>query len=66
MAWEKKTPRSLANRRSSAKVLMTDPDIAHVVKEIFGARLDYVFACLRLSSPVFALHVELAPEITAR
>ena len=36
--------RLLANRRSSAKVLMTEPDIAHVVKEIWGARVVYIFA----------------------
>ena len=35
-------PRLLANRRSSAKVLMTEPDMAHAVKEIWGARVVYV------------------------
>ena len=32
---------------------MTEPDIAHAVKEILGARVVYVL-------PVFTLHVELA------
>ena len=34
--------RLLASRRLSAKVLMTEPDIAHAVKEIWGARVVYV------------------------
>ena len=42
-------PRLLANRRSSAKVLMTEPDIAHAVKEILGTRVVYVFACFHLA-----------------
>ena len=42
--------RLLANRLSSTKVLMTEPDIAHAVKEILGARV----------GPGFTLHVELA------
>ena len=46
---KKEIPRLLANRRSSAKVLMTEPDIAHAVKEIFGAQVVYVFACLYLA-----------------
>ena len=33
--------RLLANRLSSTKVLMTEPDIAHAVKEILGARVVY-------------------------
>ena len=41
-------PRLLTNRRSSAKVLMTEPDIAHAVKEILGTRGVYVFAFLHL------------------
>ena len=45
-------PRLLANRRSSAKALMTEPDIAHVVKEILGHESS-------TPSPVFTLHVEL-------
>ena len=31
---------------------MTEPDIAHEVKEIFGAQVIYIFAC-------FTLHAEL-------
>ena len=48
-AKDNKPPRLLANRRSSAKALMTEPDIAHVVKEILGARVVYIFACLYLA-----------------
>ena len=33
--------RLLANRLSSTKVLMTEPDIAHAVKEILGAPVVY-------------------------
>ena len=39
----------VANRRSSAKVLMTEPDIDHAVKEILGAQVVYVFAFLHLA-----------------
>ena len=46
-------PRLLANRRSSAKALMTEANVDHAVKEILGARR------LRLS-PFFTLDVELA------
>ena len=42
-------PRLLANRRSSAKVLMTEPDIDHAAKEIIGAQVVYVFAFLHLA-----------------
>ena len=40
--------RLLANRRSWAKVLMTEPDIGHAVKEILCARIVYIFAFLYL------------------
>ena len=46
-------PRLLANRRSLAKVLMTEPDIAHAVKEILGTGAGST------SSAFFTLHVEL-------
>ena len=49
IARENEIPRLLANRRSSAKVLMTEPDIDHAVKEILGARVVYVFAFLHLA-----------------
>ena len=42
-------PKAIANRRSLAKALMTEPDIAHAVKEIWGARVVYVFACFHLA-----------------
>ena len=42
-------PKAIANRRSLAKALMTEPDIAHAVKEILGARVVYVFACFHLA-----------------
>ena len=44
-----RTPATQANRRSSAKVLMTEPVIDHAVKEILGARVVYVFAFLHLA-----------------
>ena len=50
IAWEKRNTEVASQRRSSAKVLMTEPDIAHSAKEMFGAQVVYVFA----------LHVELA------
>ena len=34
-------PRLLTNRRSSAKVVMTEPTIAHSVKEVLVARVAY-------------------------
>ena len=52
VARENEIPRWLANRRSSAKVLMTEPHIDHAVKEILGARVVYVFAFLHLARSI--------------
>ena len=53
IARENEIPRLLASRCSSAKVLMTEPDIDHAVKEILGHESS-------TSSPCFTLHVEFA------